>query len=38
MAPIAPMKPLTLSAIHAVVGGELHGDGTTSIATLASLS
>jgi len=30
--------PLTLTQIHQLVGGELHGDGATALETLASLS
>ncbi|MCC6139847.1 MAG: UDP-3-O-(3-hydroxymyristoyl)glucosamine N-acyltransferase [Nitrospira sp.] len=34
----SPSAPLTLAQIHRLVGGELHGDGTTALKTLASLS
>ncbi len=34
----SPSAPLTLTQVHQLVGGELHGDGATALTTLASLS
>lgn len=34
----SPPAPLTLTQVHQLVGGELYGDGTTSLKTLAGLS
>ncbi len=34
----SPSTSLTLTQVHQLVGGELHGDGTTTLTTLASLS
>lgn len=34
----SPAAPLTLAQIHQLVGGDLYGDGTTAIKTLASLT
>ncbi len=34
----SPSAPLTLTQVHKLVGGVLHGDGATALATLASFS
>lgn len=34
----SPSTPLTLAQVHQLVGGELHGDGTTPLKSLAGLS
>jgi UDP-3-O-[3-hydroxymyristoyl] glucosamine N-acyltransferase len=34
----SPSAPLTLTQVHQLVGGELHGNGATALTTLASLS
>lgn len=34
----SPSAPLTLTQVHQLVGGELYGDGTTALKTLAGLS